>query len=64
MIRIALRILLFLFLVFNLILLILSAVTGVNVYKKYGKQILIGISVFAGVVIAFYVALAMLGLEG
>ncbi len=64
MIRIALRILLFLFLVFNLILLILSAITGVNVYKKYGKQILIGISVFAGVVIAFYVALAMLGLEG
>ena len=64
MVRIVLRILLFLFLVFNLILLILSAITGVNVYKKYGKQILIGISIFAGIVVAFYVALAMLGIGG
>lgn len=64
MVRIVLRILIFLFLVFNLILLILSAITGVNIYKKYGRQILIGISVFAGIVIAFYVALAMLGIGG
>ena len=64
MVRIVLRILLFLFLVFNLILLILSSITGVNIYKKYGKQLLIGISIFAGLVIAFYVSLAMLGLGG
>ena len=64
MVRIVLRILLFLFLVFNLILLILSSITGVNIYKKYGKQLLIGISIFAGLIIAFYVALAMLGLGG
>lgn len=63
MIRIALRILLFIFLVLNLIILILCSLTGVNIYKKYGKQILIGISLFAGLVIAFYLALAMLGVE-
>lgn len=62
MVRIVLRILFVLFLVFNLVLLVISNVTGVNVYQKYGKQILIGISVFAGLIIAFYVALAMLGL--
>lgn len=61
MVRIVLRLLLCLVIVFNLILLIISAITGVNVYKKYGKQICIGISIFVGVVIAFYVALALLG---
>ncbi len=63
MIRIALRILLFLFLVFNLVILILCSLTGVNIYKKYGRQIIIGISVFAALVIAFYLALALLGVE-
>jgi len=63
MIRIALRILLFLFLVFNLVILILCSLTGVNIYKKYGRQIIIGISVFAGLVIAFYLALALVGVE-
>ena len=62
MIRIVLRILLILILVFNAILLIISEITGVNIYKKYGKQILIGVSIFAGIIIAFYIALAMLGL--
>jgi hypothetical protein len=42
--------------------LIISAITGVNIYKKYGKQICIGISIFVGVVIAFYIALALLGI--
>lgn len=63
MIRIALRILLFLFLVFNLVILILCSLTGINIYKKYGRQIIIGISVFAALVIAFYLALALLGVE-
>jgi hypothetical protein len=62
LVRIVLRLLFVLFLVFNLILLVISNVTGVNVYQKYGKQILIGVCVFAGLIIAFYVALAMLGL--
>lgn len=62
MVRIVLRILLCIFLVLNLILLVLSAITGVNVYEKYGKHILIGISLFAGLVVALYLALAMLGI--
>ena len=62
MIRIVFCILLVLVLVFNAILLVLSSVTGINIYDKYGKQILIGVSVFIGLVIAFYVALALLGI--
>ena len=62
MVRIVLRLLLILILVFNAVLLIISSLTGVNVYQKYGKQILIGVSIFAGMVIAFYVALALLGI--
>ena len=61
MVRIVLRLLLCLFIIFNLILLVISSVTGVNVYQKYGKQILIGVCLFAGIVIAFYIALALLG---
>lgn len=64
MIRIIMRILLLLILVFNAILLIISAITGKNIYKEYGKQILIGVSIFSGIIIAFYIALAMLGLGG
>ncbi len=62
MIRIVLRILLCLVIILNIAILILSAVTGKNIYKEYGKQICIGISIFVGVIIAFYVALAMLGI--
>ena len=61
MVRIVLRILLCLILVFNIILLIMSAISGVNIYKKYGKQICIGVLIFSGVIIAFYIALAFLG---
>lgn len=61
MVRIVLRLLLCLFLAFNIIILVISAITGQNIYTKYGKQILIGVSIFAGVVVAFYVALALLG---
>ena len=62
MVRIVLRLLLCLFIVFNLIILILSAITGQNIYTKYGKQILTGVSIFAGMIIAFYIALALLGI--
>ena len=61
MARIVIRLLLCLFLVANLIILVLCSVTGVNIYKKYGKHMLIGISLFAGLVTAFYIALALLG---
>ena len=61
MVRIVIRLLLCLFLVANLIILVLCSVTGTNIYKKYGKHMLIGISIFAGLVTAFYVALALLG---
>jgi hypothetical protein len=37
--------------------------TGVNMYKKYGKQILMGISIFCGVIMAFYISLALLGIS-
>ena len=62
MVRIVLRLLLCLIIAFNIILLVISAITGVNVYKKYGKQILIGVSIFVGMIIAFYIALALLGI--
>ncbi len=62
MVRIVLRLLIVLIVIVNAILLILSSLTGVNIYQKYGKQILIGVSIFAGMVIAFYVALALLGI--
>ena len=62
MVRIVLRLLLCLIIAFNIILLVISAITGVNVYKKYGQQILVGVSIFVGIVIAFYIALALLGI--
>lgn len=62
MVRIVLRLLICLFIIFNLVILILSSLTGVNIYKKYGKQILISICIFAGMIIAFYIALALLGI--
>ena len=61
MARIVIRLLLCLVIVINLIILALCSVTGVNIYKKYGKEMLIGVSVFAGLVAAFYVSLALLG---
>lgn len=37
--------------------------TGENLYKKYGKQITIGICLFAITVGAFYIAIALVGLK-
>ena len=62
MVRIVLRLLLCLFIVFNIVILVISAITGQNIYTKYGQQILIGVSIFAGMIIAFYIALALLGI--
>ena len=63
MTKIIFRFLLVLVILFNAIIVLFSSVTGVDIYKKYGKQILIGISVFCGIIMAFYISLALLGIS-
>ena len=36
-------------------------ITGENLYKKYGKQLTVGIGLFAILVGAFYVAIMLIG---
>ena len=47
----------------NLVLASVSLVTGVNLYQKYGKQILIFFGAFAVFIVAVYVVIALLGLN-
>ncbi len=54
--------LLALFLVINLLITAASCITGENLYKKYWRQITIGISVFAILVAAFYTAIVIFSL--
>lgn len=61
--KIIFRLLFVLVILFNAIIILFSSVTGVDIYKKYGKQILIGISIFCGVIMAFYISLALLGIS-
>ena len=63
MTKIIFRMLFVLAIIINAVIILLSLVTGVDIYKKYGKQILIGISIFCGVIMAFYIALALLGIS-
>ena len=63
MTKIIFRMLFVLAIIINAVIILLSLVTGVDIYKKYGKQILIGISIFCGVIMAFYTALALLGIS-
>lgn len=63
MARIVLRLLLALFLVANLVIMILSYLMNVNIYEKYGVQILKFTGLFILVVIAFYIALAVIGIS-
>ena len=63
MTKIIFRMLFVLAIIINAVIILLSSVTGVDIYKKYGKQILIGISIFCGVIMAFYTALALLGIS-
>ena len=58
-----LLILLSIIIVINVIILLLSAITGKNIYSAYGKQILKGFCIFLLLIIAFYVALSLLGLN-
>ena len=60
-IRILLMILAFA-LVVNLVLSGVSLASGVNLYQKYGKQILIFFVGFGILIIAIYVVLAIIGL--
>lgn len=47
----------------NLCIVTLCYITGTNLYQKYGKQMLITFGIFVLVVTAFYVALALIGLN-
>ena len=63
MTKIIFRMLFVLVILINVVIILLSSVTGVDIYKKYGKQILIGISIFCGAIMAFYIVLALLGIS-
>ena len=63
MARIILRYLIVFALVINLIMIILSYVYGVNIYQKYGKQILKVLGILILLILAFYIALGMIGLK-
>lgn len=47
----------------NLCIITLCYITGINLYQKYGKQMLIILGCFIFAVAAVYVALALLGLK-
>lgn len=47
----------------NLLIVILSGLTGINIYKKYGKQILKGFLQFLLLLVVFLVAIAISGLN-
>ena len=46
----------------NIVLSCVGLIMGVNLYKTYGKQILIFFGVFAILIVALYIILAFLGL--
>ena len=48
---------------FNLLILAFSLLIKKNIYKIYGKQIIISFALFILVVIAIYTALAFIGLN-
>lgn len=63
MTRIVFRILFVIVILFNAFIVLFSSISGVDIYKKYGKQILVGISIFCGIIMAFYISLALLGIS-
>ena len=58
-----LMLLLSLILLVNLCILTCCYITGQNLYKKYGKQILIISGIFVLLVAAMYITVALLGLK-
>ncbi len=61
-IRVLLLLLSFIILV-NLCILSIGYVQGENLYKKYGKQILIGFAIFVLFIAAIYTVVALIGLK-
>lgn len=61
-IRILLMLASFLVLV-NLCIITISYIMGINLYQKYGKQILIAFGFFVLIVVAFYIAISLIGLN-
>lgn len=57
-----LLILLSLFLLVNIVIIVVSAITGVNLYQKHGSVILKVYGVFILFIVALYTTLAILGL--
>jgi hypothetical protein len=49
--------------VVNLFITACCYMTGENLYKKYGKQMSIGVCLFAILVCAIYVAVSMIGFK-
>lgn len=47
----------------NLLIIIVSGLTGINIYEKYGKQILKGFLQFLLLLVVFLVAIAISGLN-
>lgn len=58
-----LLILLSLFLLTNIVIITVSAITGVNLYQKHGSVIWKGYLIFILFLVAVYTVLALLGLE-
>lgn len=63
MAKIVLRLLGVLILVINLVIIILSYTTNVNIYEKYGVQIMKYTGIFILVVVALYIALGLIGIS-
>ena len=55
--------LLALFLIINLVITAACCISGENIYKKYWRQLTVGIAVFALVVAAFYLAIVIFSLK-
>lgn len=47
----------------NLCIMTSCYITGINLYQKYGKQMLIAFGIFVFIVTALYIALALIGLN-
>ena len=58
-----LLLLLSLIILVNLCIIALSGIIGENLYRKYGKQMLIAFAAFVFGVAILYVALALIGLK-
>ena len=58
-----LMLLLALIILVNLFITALCYITNENIYQKYGKQITIGVCIFAMLVGALYTAIALIGFK-